>query len=106
MLRRPPTSKRTDTLFPYTTLCRSHSDQLAECLSRQAQALPVRGQALGAESVLFLGRLFGCSGAGGGCGSPRQTLDLLLQRSDAALERRDLAAVLGDRKSTRLNSSH
>src|SRR3546814_18844301 len=24
MLRRPPRSKRTDTLFPYTTLCRSH----------------------------------------------------------------------------------
>src|SRR3546814_18900326 len=25
MLRRPPRSTRTDTLFPYTTLCRSHS---------------------------------------------------------------------------------
>src|SRR3546814_15840239 len=24
MLRRPPRSTRTDTLFPYTTLCRSH----------------------------------------------------------------------------------
>src|SRR3546814_13516089 len=24
MIRRPPRSTRTDTLFPYTTLCRSH----------------------------------------------------------------------------------
>src|SRR3546814_11454865 len=27
MLRRPPRSTRTDTLFPYTTLFRSHSDE-------------------------------------------------------------------------------
>src|SRR3546814_1571313 len=27
MIRRPPMSKRTDTLFPYTTLCRSHLPQ-------------------------------------------------------------------------------
>src|SRR3546814_7413477 len=26
MIRRPPRSTRTDTLFPYTTLCRSHID--------------------------------------------------------------------------------
>src|SRR3546814_7063189 len=26
MIRRPPRSTRTDTLFPYTTLCRSHAD--------------------------------------------------------------------------------
>src|SRR3546814_3272763 len=28
MLRRPPRSTRTDTLFPYTTLCRSVQDQV------------------------------------------------------------------------------
>src|SRR3546814_13246484 len=28
MIRRPPRSTRTDTLFPYTTLCRSYSRQL------------------------------------------------------------------------------
>src|SRR3546814_17601342 len=27
MIRRPPRSTRTDTLFPYTTLCRSHYDR-------------------------------------------------------------------------------
>src|SRR3546814_13169071 len=30
MLRRPPRSKRTDTLFPYTTLFRSLADALGE----------------------------------------------------------------------------
>src|SRR3546814_5080682 len=30
MIRRPPRSTRTDTLFPYTTLFRSRIDQLAE----------------------------------------------------------------------------
>src|SRR3546814_8178962 len=28
MIRRPPRSTRTDTLFPYTTLFRSHSEQV------------------------------------------------------------------------------
>src|SRR3546814_14296225 len=31
MIRRPPRSTRTDTLFPYTTLCRSeHGDRIVE----------------------------------------------------------------------------
>src|SRR3546814_12757082 len=29
MIRRPPGSTRTDTLFPYTTLCRSQTEPLA-----------------------------------------------------------------------------
>src|SRR3546814_3087322 len=28
MIRRPPRSTRTDTLFPYTTLCRSEGDRI------------------------------------------------------------------------------
>src|SRR3546814_12718311 len=36
MIRRPPRSTRTDTLFPYTTLFRS---QVAEFLERHAEAL-------------------------------------------------------------------
>src|SRR3546814_4132958 len=33
MIRRPPRSTRTDTLFPYTTLCRSagHSQSIGSC---------------------------------------------------------------------------
>src|SRR3546814_14084144 len=30
MIRRPPRSTRTDTLFPYTTLFRSHAPRIAE----------------------------------------------------------------------------
>src|SRR3546814_19407272 len=30
MIRRPPSSTRTDTLFPYTTLCRSVAEQVAK----------------------------------------------------------------------------
>src|SRR3546814_19157425 len=32
MIRRPPRSTRTDTLFPYTTLCRSPLDRKRPCL--------------------------------------------------------------------------
>src|SRR3546814_11061777 len=36
MIRRPPRSTRTDTLFPYTTLFRSEQRQLTELLGYQA----------------------------------------------------------------------
>src|SRR3546814_3022354 len=35
MIRRPPRSTRTDTLFPYTTLFRSSSPLLADCEIRK-----------------------------------------------------------------------
>src|SRR3546814_3634530 len=34
MIRRPPRSTRTDTLFPYTTLFRSRHDQLMFCVKQ------------------------------------------------------------------------
>src|SRR3546814_19868183 len=37
MIRRPPRSTRTDTLFPYTTLFRSIGDRLVEAALRPAQ---------------------------------------------------------------------
>src|SRR3546814_9279027 len=37
MIRRPPRSTRTDTLFPYTTLFRSHADGLEVVLDDAAQ---------------------------------------------------------------------
>src|SRR3546814_18964797 len=50
MIRRPPRSTRTDTLFPYTTLFRSlvgHSGEVGEsaesvCDPRESGSLPVR----------------------------------------------------------------
>src|SRR3546814_16401007 len=38
MIRRPPRSKRTDTLFPYTPLCRSPANPRAEAWIRQGDA--------------------------------------------------------------------
>src|SRR3546814_19511892 len=60
MLRRPPRSNRTDTLFPYTTLFRSETVTLIEkLLERQPRAPDERifvnryGKPLGASGVRF-----------------------------------------------------
>src|SRR3546814_17949084 len=50
MIRRPPRSTRTDTLFPYTTLVRSHGDRLAarhRAAARRAAALHPLQRAFG-----------------------------------------------------------
>src|SRR3546814_12321551 len=39
MIRRPPSSTRTDTLFPYTTLCRSRQDVETRQLGRDHRLL-------------------------------------------------------------------
>src|SRR3546814_11094332 len=81
MLRRPPRSTRTDTLFPYTTLFRSvvlpHHDDVA------IGKLGDRGPRIRA----------------------RRRADLE-DNTRASVRRADLAVKGGDRKSTRLNSSH
>src|SRR3546814_17823761 len=90
MIRRPPRSTRTDTLFPYTTLFRSRHLDPGHTLQLVRQAIEIAaGDLPGAER-----------GAG----------DHLLHRATgeqlAIGEIGDLVAALGDRKSTRLNSSH
>src|SRR3546814_10762100 len=52
MIRRPPRSTRTDTLFPYTTLFRSPLEALQPLrrqrdLRQQHERLPARGDGLG-----------------------------------------------------------
>src|SRR3546814_5835614 len=56
MIRRPPRSTRTDTLFPYTTLCRSPADsRLLVCRRRGAGRHPCHGRAdLGHPGRRFL----------------------------------------------------
>src|SRR3546814_5263145 len=46
MIRRPPRSTRTDTLFPYTTLFRSAADALLPCAAQacRRRAFPLRSQ--------------------------------------------------------------
>src|SRR3546814_13359071 len=79
MIRRPPRSTRTDTLFPYTTLFRS-----ADALSRY----PDPGSVELRETIAAK---FGLDPARIICGNGSDEL---------------LHLAAGDRKSTRLNSSH
>src|SRR3546814_7843727 len=107
MIRRPPRSTRTDTLFPYTTLFRS--DRIQPALHR-GHARPVPGyhrldvpdglspQKISAGGViLFLPiERWGGGPAAAGGGEWGATSEFPLHHR---LRRRD-------RKSTRLNSSH
>src|SRR3546814_13278902 len=77
MIRRPPRSTRTDTLFPYTTLFRSGAAQGVRAHLGAACAGPHRGRGL---------------------------RHLVSGRADAV--RHSARRLLADRKSTRLNSSH
>src|SRR3546814_4869049 len=105
MIRRPPRSTRTDTLFPYTTLFRSAGDGWrfpieAPPPSRRGarrfdageldEPLPLAMAAAGLEQVLA----WGVPGIAAALGERTRALD-------DALDANGL-----DRKSTRLNSSH
>src|SRR3546814_19199446 len=107
MIRRPPRSTRTDTLFPYTTLFRSDAAvRGAPAPLTQDAAAPafgddrVHGQEIGRIAKL--------------ANQPQLMIDLLAiclrhtvrkhARRAFLGERRE--RFLGDRKSTRLNSSH
>src|SRR3546814_4428821 len=103
MIRRPPRSTRTDTLFPYTTLFRS---VLGES-GRGKAAKRGRSEQGGSRLQLHWVTPLWCTGlvsrrALGGCGDRSETL--LLQLGDNG--RCCPIATTLDRKSTRLNSSH
>src|SRR3546814_11635454 len=76
MIRRPPRSTRTDTLFPYTTLFRSHSGVAVPVIPQLARH-DRRGADGRADAAVDTGQ----------CGIAAH-------------------AIESDRKSTRLNSSH
>src|SRR3546814_16201784 len=102
MLRRPPRSTRTDTLFPYPTLSRSPRTRdganVALFLdSLVPDAMPVDGSnpASGIEQAMRLLRQ---------AGFPQG--EVLLIGNQADTRARAAAADAKDRKSTRLNSSH
>src|SRR3546814_18220712 len=103
MLRRPPRSTRTDTLFPYTTLFRSRGVMHFDIDNiRMERPLPI------AELQVQDIGLVGAKDVGDG----GQCARFVLQ--DDAKPRRAARGVavptqvhpVGDRKSTRLNSSH
>src|SRR3546814_18258770 len=97
MIRRPPRSTRTDTLFPYTTLFRSvRPEHLAEALKKAERPNRVQLAALTRPAAV----------AGTG---PRSHISA---RTRKGIELIPLPQVIyfiadhKDRKSTRLNSSH
>src|SRR3546814_16099615 len=122
MIRRPTRFTRTDTCFPYTTLCRSkdfydrRGSELFEQITRQPEYYLTRIELqLLADSAAEISTAVGPRAhvVEYGSGSGRKTrllLDALddpvaytpIEISRSAL----LASVERDRKSTRLNSSH
>src|SRR3546814_9909551 len=112
MIRRPPRSTRTDTLFPYTTLFRSIDwDAVAgaeRVLLRTYEHFPHQAwdsdfTAIAREVIARLGamgvRLIGTDAASL---DPEQSKTLDAHHAVKAADMR----ILEDRKSTRLNSRH
>src|SRR3546814_16455484 len=102
MIRRPPRSTRTDTLFPYTTLFRSNDDGslrivpalLPRTADVSADYLPLTHANLIRQAFKFLGERYGWGHSYG-------TRDCSGFVSEVYR-----SFGLQDRKSTRLNSSH
>src|SRR3546814_12395233 len=100
MIRRPPRSTRTDTLFPYTTLFRSSEPAFAD-----VRALSMAWS----ESTLAYLHQLSCEDPLTGLASLahiRSRLSELYRGARAADETHALVVLDLDRKSTRLNSSH
>src|SRR3546814_16764333 len=89
MIRRPPRSKRSDTLFPYTTLFRSAAQGAVVLVAdiEEAAALAVVAE-IGAE------------------GGQAEPVGLDVTEEEQWVAALDGAVRRQDRKSTRLNSSH
>src|SRR3546814_1380807 len=109
MIRRPPRSTRTDTLFPYTTLFRSDGDPRARHGRVRAHDRQLQGRA---------GRERGYAPPAGRTGEGALMLGTTFVLALRSIRRhllRSFLTILGivigvgavvDRKSTRLNSSH
>src|SRR3546814_2231528 len=124
MIRRPPSSTRTDPLFPYTTLFRSLQDrEIRQAFRLQVGGDTVRQLGLAAAIVSKrqeadhdpAGLPLRHGGAKGFEGEPvrlaREELvpvDEVEERHGLATQRMDDVAIVGqlERKSTRLKSSH
>src|SRR3546814_17944365 len=98
MIRRPPRSTRTDTLFPYTTLFRSGQKALYRVGMTGIPVINVNNNCSTGSTALFLARQAVESGAA----------DCVLALGFEQMKPGALGSVYQDRdrKSTRLNSSH
>src|SRR3546814_4532971 len=113
MLRRPPRSTRTDTLFPYTTLCRSGRGE-SFCLSAAARCQAVPAAQREPHAIAGAHGALEIETAGNGLGHESrfrgdhlQFLGNLHAATDDQVITQCFAVIAdeGDRKSTRLNSS-
>src|SRR3546814_13707246 len=98
MIRRPPRSTLTDTLFPYTTLFRSMLEVLGESHVRTARAFGLLEWRITFRYALPIAVLPTVTILGVGIGyliSSAVFAEIVFSRPG-----------IGDRKSTRLNSSH
>src|SRR3546814_5737147 len=125
MIRRPPRSTRTDTLFPYTTLFRSYgkerkslprgeahygSGKLFDTMETAPKHRTIRkgtGQAARCRSGKK-GQAEICTHPNGGHGFLSHRFEPLRGEQTLPYSRKGAALLLSslDRKSTRLNSSH
>src|SRR3546814_14139068 len=102
MIRRPPRSKRPATLFPYTTLFRSHAAVTTGLDHRHG----VFNALDAVDRFLHIGIEILHAEAGAVETDPCQRMDIVrADRARVDLDRK-IALGRGDRKSTRLNSSH
>src|SRR3546814_7677035 len=121
MMRRPPRSTRTDTLFPYTSLFRSPYFDAQAGVRQDFGPGPSPTQAVlgfeglapywfGVEGALFLSDKGDVTARIEGSYDQRITQRLILQPiAEAEVAFQDVperSIGHGDRKSTRLNSSH
>src|SRR3546814_19338263 len=113
MIRRPPRSTRTDTLFPYTTLFRSRDgeDDAARHIAFDRERVAADEQIVGGE-FRRIGRRRCEAIAGGGDSAldDERASDIAREASADRVEARGgdgsgEADMARDRKSTRLNSS-
>src|SRR3546814_13241017 len=110
MVLPPPRSKRTDTLFPYTTLFRSSGNSIpppmSEFLKQQLDEAAIRLADSEREALDYARRtrIIDASNAAGteSDGTPPKSL----VTATLVKLNQDYAEAVADRKSTRLNSSH
>src|SRR3546814_19661961 len=114
MIRRPPRSTRTDTLFPYTTLFRSPDDvkvfyaALCKVLDSEDASLPPLADHQLQYALLMTAQSFDIDLTPYDLDKPFP-LDVESKGSQSMIEPLREASRQGktlDRKSTRLNSSH
>src|SRR3546814_14139307 len=97
MIRRPPRSTRTDTLFPYTTLFRS---KITALLPYLAYSRHDKNEPQTSHTTAFIATLFANIGI-----DEIITFDIHSQKTQQLFSI-PVKSLSPDRKTTRLNSSH